>query len=82
MIDLSLLSVAGLKILNFVIGLLPDFSIDIPAIDNISQVVNIFAWINFFLPTSLIAALLGIITAYYSFKLIFNIIMSTKDILL
>ena len=79
---MGLLSVIGLKVLNFILGLLPEFEISIPAIDNISQVLNIFAWVNFFLPTELIIALLAIVTSYYTFRLLYNIIIQTKDIIL
>lgn len=79
---MNLFGIAGLKLLNFIIGLLPDFDINIPAIENISQVLNIFAWVNFFLPTGLIVALLAILTAYYGFRIVYNIIVSTKDLLL
>lgn len=79
---MDLFGIAGLKLLNFIVGLLPEFNLNIPAIDNISQVVNIFAWINYFLPTKLIITLLGILTAYYSFRLTYNLLMKTKDILL
>ena len=79
---MNILSVLGLKVLNFIIGLLPDFVVEIPVIENVSQVLNIFAWVNFFLPTTLIAALLAILTAYYGFRIVYNIIVSTKDLLL
>ena len=68
-------SVLGLKFLNFIIGLLPDVDLSgIPAIENISDVMNIFAWVNFFIPTTVILALLTITATYYVFRSIYVIL--------
>lgn len=67
--------VLGLKFLNFIITLLPDVDLSgIPVIENITDVMNIFAWINYFVPTSLLLALLTITGTYYVFKALYNVI--------
>lgn len=68
-------SVLTLKFLNFIISLLPDtdFS-NIPVLENVSDLTNIFAWVNFFIPTTVIVALLTITAGYYSFKAIYTIL--------
>lgn len=78
---MGLFSVCAVKLLNFILGLLPDIDFSIPAIENLQSVSNIFAWVNFFLPSQLILTLLGILTIVYTFKLQFDIFMKTKDIL-
>lgn len=78
---MGLFSVVGIKLLNFIIGMLPNMNLDIPAVENIQSVSNIFAWVNFFLPSQLILTLLGILTSFYTFKLVFDIIVKTKDVL-
>ena len=65
---MGLFSIIGIKLLNFIIGMLPEMNLDIPAVENIQSVSNIFAWVNFFLPSQLILTLLGILTTFYTFK--------------
>ena len=45
---MGLFSVCAVKLLNFILGLLPDMDFSIPAIENLQSVSNIFAWVNFF----------------------------------
>lgn len=73
-------SILALKLIKFLTGLLPDFSMNLPAIENIDKTANIFAWVNFFLPTGLIIALLAIAMAYSTFRLVYNVIITTKNL--
>lgn len=69
------INVLTLKFLSFIINLLPDVDFTgIPIIENISDLTNIFAWINFFVPTATIVALLGITATFYLFKGLYTII--------
>lgn len=79
---MGLFSICALKLLNFIVNLLPDLDLSIPAVENIQSVSNIFAWVNFFLPSQLILTLLGILATFYTFKLLFDVLMKTKDVLL
>ena len=48
-------SVIVLKFINFIVGFLPNSKLeDIPVIENIVDVTNIFAWANYFLPSTVI----------------------------
>lgn len=68
-------SVLGLKFLHFILGLLPDVDLSgIPVIENITDVMNIFAWVNFFIPTAVIVALLAVTGTYYIFRSIYVIL--------
>lgn len=79
---MSLFGLFGLKVLNFILGLLPDLDFSsIPQLESVSYVTNIFAWVNYFLPTPTIVALLSVLAGYYAFRLLFNVIIQTKDIL-
>lgn len=65
----------GLKFLNFILGLLPDVDLTgIPVIENITDLMNIFAWANFFLPSGVIFSLLAITGTYYIFRSIYVIL--------
>lgn len=76
-------SMVALKFINWLLGLLPSFDFNgVPSVNVVSDVLNIFAWINYLLPMDVIVSLLGINTAYYSFKLVWSILMRTKDIIL
>lgn len=73
-------STITVKILTWVINLLPDFAIDnIPALETSATLLNIFAWANYLLPSSLLIALAAITTAYYSFKIILTGLRIIKD---
>lgn len=75
-----IISTLGLKIINYIIGLIPNVSFDgIPVIEQITDVMNIFAWINFFIPATVIAALLGITAAYYAARFIFYLFTTFKS---
>ena len=75
-------NILGLKFLNFILGLLPDAIVDnIPAIDTTSELLNIFAWVDYFIPLQMIVLLLSLTAGYYAFKIVFYIIRQTKDIL-
>ena len=64
-----------LKFLSFIIGLLPDLDFSgIPIVENIADLTNIFAWINFFIPTTTIVVLLGITATFYVFKAIYSVL--------
>lgn len=68
------------KILTWVINLLPDFALEnIPALETSATLLNIFAWANFLLPSGLIIALTTITTAYYSFKIVLTGLKIIKD---
>lgn len=70
-----MIGVLGLKFLNFILGLLPDVDLSgIPDIENISDVLNIFSWVNFFIPTTVIFALLAVTATYYIFKSLYVIL--------
>lgn len=69
------ISVTVLKFINFIVKLLPEFNLDeIPVIENIVDVTNIFAWANYFLPSTVILGLLTITAAIYIFKGFYNIL--------
>lgn len=69
------ISLLGLKFLNFILGLFPDFDLSgIPVIENITDLFNIFAWVNFFIPSGVILSLLTITAAYYSFRALYVIL--------
>lgn len=65
----------ALKFLNFILGLLPnvDFS-GIPVIGDMSELLNIFAWVNFFIPAGVILSLLTITGTYYVFRSLYVIL--------
>ena len=68
-------SVIVLKFINFIVGFLPNSKLeDIPVIENIVDVTNIFAWANYFLPSTVILTLLTITAAIYLFKGFYNIL--------
>ena len=65
----------GIKFLNFILKLLPDVDLSgIPVIEDIADLLNIFAWVNFFIPSGVIFALLTITGAYYVFRSIYVIL--------
>lgn len=69
------IGVLGIKFLNFVLKLLPDVDLSgIPVIENLTDLINIFAWVNFFIPSGVILSLLTITGAYYIFKSIYVIL--------
>ena len=64
-----------LKIISFFLDKLPDVDFgNIPVIENMSSVFNIFSWINFFIPTGTLFALMAITGTYYVFKTFYVII--------
>lgn len=68
-------SVLTLKFLNFILSLLPENSFsDIPILENVTDLTNIFAWVNFFVPTGIIVALLTITAGFYVFKGLYTIL--------
>lgn len=76
-------SMIALKFLNWIIGFLPSFGFDsVPVLETAFEVLNIFAWVNYFIPADVILALLSVNTAYYSFKLVWSLLMRIKDIIL
>lgn len=75
-------NILGLKFLNFILGLLPDALVgEIPIIETTSGVLNIFAWVDYFVPLQMIILLLSLTAGYYAFRIVFYIIRQTKDIL-
>lgn len=75
-------NILGLKFLNFILELLPDALVDnIPVIETTSDLFNIFAWVDYFIPLETIVVLLSLTAGYYAFRIIFFVIRSTKDIL-
>ena len=69
------INVLTLKFLSFIIDLLPDMDLTgIPVIENISDLTNIFAWINFFVPTTALVALIGITSTFYVFRGFYTIL--------
>ena len=75
-------NILGLKFLNFILGLLPDALIDkIPVIETTTDLLNIFAWVDYFVPLQMIVLLLTLTAGYYAFRIVFYIIRTTKDIL-
>lgn len=75
-------NILGLKFLNFILGLLPDALIDkIPVIETTTDLLNIFAWVDYFVPLQMIVLLLTLTAGYYAFRIVFYIIRNTKDIL-
>lgn len=73
-------SMAAVKILTWVINMLPDFAVEnIPALETSATLLNIFAWSNYLLPSGLIITLVAITTSYYAFKLIYNGLKVAKD---
>ena len=80
---MNVFSIIGIKFLNFIMSILPDSMIDeIPQLNVVDDVLNIFAWINYFLPMPVIIAILAITTGIYSFTFILNIVKWTKDVIL
>lgn len=72
----------GLKFLNFVLGLLPDVLVDkLPIIETTTDLINIFAWVDYFIPLQMIVLLLSLTAGYYAFRIVFFIIRTTKDVL-
>lgn len=75
-------NILGLKLLNFILDLLPDALVDnIPVIETTSDLLNIFAWVDYFIPLETIVLLLTLTAGYYAFRIVFFIIRTTKDIL-
>lgn len=75
-------NILGLKFLNFILGLLPDAFIDkFPVIETTSELLNIFAWVDYFVPLPMIILLLSLTAGYYAFRIVFYIIRTTKDVL-
>lgn len=70
-----MLTVAILKLITWVIGLIPsvDFSA-IPEYVTSSSTLNIFAWVNFLLPVNMMSVLLTLTGIYYGAKFIANLI--------
>ena len=64
-----------LKFINFILGLLPDFDLSsIPAVENVADFLNIFAWVNVFVPTDVIMILLSLTASYYVFRGIYVVL--------
>lgn len=75
-------NILGLKFINFILGLLPNALVDnIPVIETTSGLLNIFAWVDYFIPLEMIVLLLSLTAGYYAFRIVFFIIRTTKDIL-
>lgn len=75
-------NILGLKLLNWILDLLPDALTDkIPVIETTSDLLNIFAWVDYFVPLQMIVLLLTLTAGYYAFRIVFYIIHATKDIL-
>lgn len=53
-----------------------DFSVDsiIEAVNSISNVYNIFAWINMFVPVSFLITLAMLTTVFYSYQFILSMV--------
>lgn len=69
------MSVLALRFLNFIVQLLPEVDFTgIPIIENVSDLTNIFAWINFFIPTATLIVLLGITATFYMFRGVYTIL--------
>lgn len=70
-----MISTLTLRFLNFIVNLLPEVDFTgIPVIENVSDLTNIFAWINFFIPTATLVVLLGITATYYLFRGVYTIL--------
>lgn len=65
----------GLKILNWLLAFLPTFTIDIVAPTLSSEVMNIFAWANCFLPIDMALEILAVYSVFYFFKVMLNLVM-------
>lgn len=75
-------NILGLKFLNFILGLLPDALVgNLPIINTTSELMNIFAWVDYFIPLQMIVLLLSLTAGYYAFRIVFYIIRATKDVL-
>lgn len=75
-------NILGLKLLNFILDLLPDALVEsIPFIETTSDLLNIFAWVDYFIPLEMIVLLLSLTAGYYAFRIVFFVIRTTKDIL-
>ena len=60
-----------MKVLKGLLDLFPTLELDIPTIEPVNEVLNIFAWVRAFVPVSLIVTLLGLTALYYGFKVTF-----------
>lgn len=75
-------NILGLKFLNFILDLLPDALVgNLPIIQTTGELMNIFAWVDYFIPLQLIVLLLSLTAGYYAFRIVFFIIRTTKDVL-
>lgn len=75
-------NILGLKFLNFILELLPDALIgQLPIIETTSDLLNIFAWVDYFVPLEMIILLLSLTAGYYAFRIVFYVIRTTKDVL-
>lgn len=63
-----------LTIISSVLGLLPDFSIDVSLPVMSDKVANVFSWSVSLLPIDIICALASITAAFYAFRFSFNLI--------
>jgi hypothetical protein len=65
------------KFLDFISGLIPDFTEEIPALDFFWDVLVIVAWI---LPMKTVATIIGIVLAFCSLKLILTLVRLIVEI--
>lgn len=72
-----LLNIAGMGLVKLIVGLFPNNNYQ--QFDNILEVddhvLNIFAWVNKFIPTNLILILLGLTTTLLLQKMVMNLII-------
>lgn len=78
---MSGLSVLLMKALTQVISWLPklDWSDKIPVLNTVSAVMDIFAWVNVFIPTQLIITLFMLTAFYYSFRVCIRLAYAVKN---
>ena len=63
-----------LLIIDSILGLLPDFSVDVNIPELSDDAANVFAWACALLPLDVIIALAAVTAAFYAFRLSFNVI--------
>lgn len=78
---MSGVSVLLMKALTQILSWLPklDWADKIPVLDTVGGVMNIFAWVNVFIPAQLILALLALTALYYSFRVCLRLAYAIKN---
>lgn len=71
----------GLKIAIWIVDNIPVLDLSVPTVNVLSIVSNIFAWVSYFLPVSLILTILSVSAGFYVFKLFVRLFRYVREVM-